>query len=224
LQELKKASLKDLIALARGQLEQLWVKCHLSPAEQNALSQPNDVVTDEVLDFYETQIARLEARYEEMKPILDKWEKRQAILKEKDEYERHLKDPNRFKKRFASKYEEQARNHIAKLPKISEVLYQEVKQWEIQHKTHFTIDGQRLIEVLEAAVREEADKKAAKPLRIGQSPSKLSATQSSSVLNQALSSSSRVRNNLHATQTLKKQNPPDQNRRDVLARSVRKPR
>lgn len=147
---MKKSSLERLICAAKTELESWLKKCHVSEEERKEFLCCEDYCyTDEVLETFERKISELQARHESMKPILQLLVKRQLIWNDQTEYTTLCQDPDRFKKPFALLHEEQIRKRVAKLPKLTELLLQQVRNWESENHTKFFFEGKSLTIELE---------------------------------------------------------------------------
>jgi len=155
LEALKRDKMKELIMIARAQLEELWDEISAPEQERNSyrrLHYTNDF-TELVLLKLEEEVKSLDVRAQVVRPIVDQIKRRKKILEEKIEFEVVSSDPARLlsKKRDPGRLlrEEKMRNMITKeLPKIESSLRAALHNWKEQHGTPFRYDGGDYLEIL----------------------------------------------------------------------------
>ena len=80
----------------------MWDEIEAGDADREAftaMAAEGEDVDEACWEAHQAQLAALEARAETMRPILRVHAKRQAILDDKDEYERIIADPTRLTSR-----------------------------------------------------------------------------------------------------------------------------
>lgn len=161
---LKSQMIATLMAEARQQITELWDQIN-APIDHRRSFEPftvesEDLFTDELLEQHEAYIGILQARLEQMKPILRLIERREQIVAERMEYEQLQKDPDRLKQRGAAltrqlmQEEKMARRIKRDLPKLTTVLLQKLEQWRKEHDEDFQYCGQVYLQVMERQEQE----------------------------------------------------------------------
>ena len=153
------ARLVDLIAGTRTTITTLWDELRWGTSQREEafnLYYINDVssYTDDLYLQHEQYITSLQTILEETRPMLKAVEKREAILKEKTEYETLMADPQRLLAKSSSAArlrEEKLERRVKKeLPAVNKRLREQCLQWETTYNKSFTIDGQRYVDILDA--------------------------------------------------------------------------
>ena len=154
LEELKRATIGQLVRDQRSDIEELWRKTNSSAAECASFDayfriQDDGQLTSEVLAKHEDYAASLKAKLRRMQPILDLIAKRESIIEERIELELLQKDPDRLKGRGATKQlmkEEKMNRRVTKeLPKITSILEETLRQWYVENKPDAE-EGQAMVE------------------------------------------------------------------------------
>lgn len=141
-----------LIIDARKKIEMLWEETNATKEQRSVFTgihvQDEDLMNDALLTEHEAYIKVLEDRLAQMKPLLDLISKREAVLKERMEYEECLKDPSRLQQRGMAvakqlmKEEKMAKRIKNDLPKYTMLLTKKLREWEQQHSEPFLYNGQ----------------------------------------------------------------------------------
>jgi protein regulator of cytokinesis 1 len=119
-----------------------------------------------LLDNHDAYAASLQARLEEMKPILRTIERREEILRERMEYEELQKDSERLKQRGAAmtkqlmKEEKMARRIKKELPKLTESLIEKLHEWKANHGESFVYHGDVYLSVMDVQEKKWQEYKA----------------------------------------------------------------
>jgi len=155
---LKADMIGKLITEARDTIESLWDETNATK-EQRDNFEPYSVKTealfnDELLEKHEEYIQVLEARLENMKPILKLIKHREEILRERMEYEELQKDPNRLQQRGASMTkqlmrEEKMARRIKGLPKLTRDLDEKLHEWKESNHEDFQYHSEVYLDVMQ---------------------------------------------------------------------------
>lgn len=158
LHSLKAEMLGNLIYEARETIRFLWDQTNTAPEFQLRFTpfnvQDEDLFDDELLERHDDYIETLEARLEQMKPILRLIERREAVLRDRLKYDDLQKDPDRLKQRGAAmtkqlmEEEKMAKRIKRDLPKLTETLREIVDEWKHVHKEDFQYKGEIYIDVM----------------------------------------------------------------------------
>ncbi|GKZ01472.1 hypothetical protein MPSEU_001097800 [Mayamaea pseudoterrestris] len=169
LKKIKSNMLDKLILDARSTIQSLWEETN-TPNEQRrsfeAFRVSESMFSDELLDEHEEYLAILQARLEEMKPIVRLIERREEILDERMEYEELQKDSERLQQRGASmtnqlmKEEKMARRIKKELPKLTESLLYQLAEWKAKHNEEFQYFGRVYLDVMDEQEEEWQEYKA----------------------------------------------------------------
>lgn len=164
LNEIKSHMLGKLIANVRSEIRELWELTNADQAYCESFEpmkvQSEDLFNDELLEKHEIYKRALEDRLEEMKPILRLIERREAIVKERMEYEDLQKDPDRLKQRGAAltrqlmEEEKMAKRIKRDLPRLTEILDGKISEWKEKHGEHFKYAGRYYLDIMEEQERE----------------------------------------------------------------------
>ena len=149
---LKEAMMGRLIVDARKRIGYLWEETNATE-EQRAAFQGMHVhdetqLNDELLSKHEQYILVLERKLEQMKPLLDVIDKREAVIEERMMYEQFIKDPTRLQQRGAAltrqlmKEEKMSRRIKKDLPRYTDHLYRKLKEWAQAHEEAFLYKGE----------------------------------------------------------------------------------
>lgn len=139
LQALKATMLGNLVDEARQLIRDLWDETNATTTMRDAFKamyfQNEADFDDELLEKHEDYIRVLQERLEKMKPIIKIIEDREAILRERMEYEELQKDSDRLKQRGAAMAkqlmeEEKMATRIKKhLPRLTKRLDHKLNEW-----------------------------------------------------------------------------------------------
>lgn len=148
---LKSEMLGNLIHEARETIRSLWKQTNATPECRQSFTafyvQNEDLFDDEILEKHEDYIGTLQARLEQMKPILRLIERREAVLRDRLEYEDLQKDSDRLKQRGAAMTKQlMAEEKMAKrikrdLLKLTETLTETLVEWKHVHDEDFQYKG-----------------------------------------------------------------------------------
>eukprot|EP01117_Protostelium_nocturnum_P012891 TRINITY_DN476_c1_g1_i1.p1 TRINITY_DN476_c1_g1~~TRINITY_DN476_c1_g1_i1.p1 ORF type:complete len:703 (+),score=314.31 TRINITY_DN476_c1_g1_i1:89-2110(+) len=148
MEELRRKSMEGLIMESRAKVEVLWDEMQYGEEDRTHYSNVLfcDEFTEENLDRLELEIKLLEEKAEKMRPILSLIQKREDLLKEKEEFLAISSDPARLlsKKRDPGRLlrEEKMRKVIEKeLPKMEKKLKESLLEWSNENQTDFLWNG-----------------------------------------------------------------------------------
>jgi hypothetical protein len=164
--KLKTEKLAEIIQRSLKKLEDVCDLCRFSHYEKRSLTSKFkfNPVCEETNELILAEIAIMETRYTELSPIFQLLEQRKKLLEEEAEYQRHLNDPDRFKKRFFLLQEEKLRRNVQKLPKLSEKILQLTLKYEQDYSTTLVLNNKRIIEEMNDYVGNlENQKQSVKP-------------------------------------------------------------
>lgn len=155
---LKAEMLGNLIAEARDVITDLWNQTNATPETQDSFKalhvRDESLYDDELLEKHDEYIATLQARLEQMRPILRLIERREVVLQERYEYEELQKDSERLKQRGAAMTKQlMAEEKMAKrikrdLPKLTEHLIEKLAEWNENHESDFQFKGEIYLDVI----------------------------------------------------------------------------
>ncbi|GAX21841.1 hypothetical protein FisN_30Hh041 [Fistulifera solaris] len=159
LQALKSQMLGKLIQEARDRIVELWEQID-APREYREQFTPfkiqlEDCFDDKLLEQHEEYAYNLYSRLEQMKPILRIIERREAIVRERFEYEELQKDPDRLQQRGAAmtrqlmEEEKMARRIKRELPRLTEVLIEKLIEWKDLNGEDFQYRGEKYLDLME---------------------------------------------------------------------------
>ncbi|KAL7580295.1 hypothetical protein ACA910_013025 [Epithemia clementina (nom. ined.)] len=141
----------QLIREAREEIEDLWDQIDADETYRRSFQaffvEAENEFDDELLDAHEIYVGQLNERLEERKPILRLIERREAIVKERMEYEQLQKDPERLKQRTAAvarqvmEEEKMARRIKRDLPKLTSILKEKLAEWKERQGEEFMYQG-----------------------------------------------------------------------------------
>jgi hypothetical protein len=171
LQERKAASMNDLIAAARRELDDLWKELRMSTGERAEFAAlAAGAPSEEVLQAHTAEIERLQLRLEHYRPLLGMINRRETLRHERHELDVAAADPSRLlsKNRHMAQqllHEEKLRKQIAKeLPAVEARLKTALADWENRYQQAFLWEGKRYLDMLDdeevAARRKKEDEKA----------------------------------------------------------------
>jgi protein regulator of cytokinesis 1 len=159
LRSLKSQMLGKLIEESRQTIEELWKQINAMPDMKRSFAsfyvKDESLYDDELLEKHEDYIETLEARLEQMKPILRLIERREVILAERIEYEEIQKDSDRLKQRGAELTKQlMAEEKMAKrikrdLPKMTDHLREKLLEWKQHHGEDFQFKGEVYLKVMD---------------------------------------------------------------------------
>ena len=155
---LKGQMMNQLLDECRERIAQLWEETNSTPEQRSAFAPyfVNDsaLFDDDLLEQHEEYTESLEARLEQMKPILRMIERREEILEERMEYEELQKDSDRLKQRGAAltkqlmKEEKMAKRIKRELPKLTAMLHSKLLTWKEEHGEQFLVHGKGYLEIM----------------------------------------------------------------------------
>jgi protein regulator of cytokinesis 1 len=159
LYSLKEVMMSRLIVEARKKIENLWEQTNATDEQKVAFRgmhvHDESQLNDELLSQHEAYIESLENKLEQMRPLLEVIEKREAIIQERMLYEDFLKDPTRLQQRGAAltrqlmKEEKMSRRIKKDLPKYTDHLSKKLKEWTDTHGEAFYYKGQDYLSLME---------------------------------------------------------------------------
>jgi len=149
---LKEAMMGRLIVDARKRIGSLWEETNATEEQRAAFRgmhvHDETMLNDELLSQHEEYILVLERKLEQMKPLLDVIDKREAVIEERMLYEQFIKDPTRLQQRGAAltrqlmKEEKMSRRIKKDLPKYTDHLDRKLKEWAQAHDEAFLYKGE----------------------------------------------------------------------------------
>ncbi|XP_061491020.1 protein regulator of cytokinesis 1-like isoform X2 [Rhineura floridana] len=149
LEELKKASLKEITLKVRQELENYWKKCFYAD-EQRSTFQAfyNDNFSEVLLNQHDEELLKMKDVYEKSKHIYDSVHKWEAIWNQFIELEKKSTDPSRLLNRGGNLLkDERERSKIQKqLLKLGEELTKSIANWEKENDSCFLINSQRFLD------------------------------------------------------------------------------
>jgi protein regulator of cytokinesis 1 len=160
LEALKKTSMRELIQSVRVQIAAVWDELQVTEeARRQFTVYYSDEITDDVLSWHEEMLSKWEDKLEEAKPILKLYDERRSLRTQKIQLEQSSADPKRLldTKKSATflLQEEKLRKRIEKdLPIIEDRLRSTILAWETKQGVPFTLNDQRLVDLLD---EEQAD-------------------------------------------------------------------
>jgi Ase1/PRC1/MAP65 family protein len=171
LHALKSQMLGNLILEARQTIIGLWDEMNATETFKKAFlpfgNTKDKEFTESALEEHENYIDYLKGQLEEMRPILRIIERRDAILRERKEYQELQQDSDRLKQRGAAltkqlmEEEKMARRIKRELPKLTSMLEEKLMEWEHQHHEKFQLRGENYIDVMERQENEWTEYKSA---------------------------------------------------------------
>jgi protein regulator of cytokinesis 1 len=166
---LKSEKIGNLIEEAREAISSLWDQINATPEQRRCFAsfyvQMESQMNDELLDKHEQYICTLQSRLEQMKPILRLIERREVVVRERQEYEELQKDSDRLKQRGAAmtrqlmEEEKMARRIKRDLPKLTEMLAEKLHEWKETHAEDFQFGGEVYLAVMDQQEEEWDDYK-----------------------------------------------------------------
>jgi protein regulator of cytokinesis 1 len=155
---LKADMIGKLVIEARETIEGLWDETNATKDQRSSFEpysvESEALFNDELLEKHEEYIQVLEARLENMKPILKLIKHREDILRERMEYEELQKDPNRLQQRGASMTkqlmrEEKMARRIKGIPKLTRDLEEKLLEWKDANHEDFQYHGEVYLDVMQ---------------------------------------------------------------------------
>jgi hypothetical protein len=151
--------LAELVSGLRERIAALWEELRFSEETTAEFSAFQIKKLDEACwEAHKEYLSELEGKAESMRPILSIVVKREAILADKDEYQKIISDPSRLTSRrggAARLHEEKLERRIKRdLPKATAKLCSMVQQWETDNDQHFVLNGERILDSLQEQVEE----------------------------------------------------------------------
>lgn len=172
---LKSQMLGELIEEAREKIQTLWKQIEATPKQRQSFEEFNIKteieMTEELLERHDDYIGKLELRLEQMKPIRRLIERREIIVRERMEYENLQKDSDRLKTRGAAltrqlmEEEKMARRIKRDLPRLTELLTEQLLEWKESHNEDFLYGGQPYLDAMDRQEEEWSQYKANELLR-----------------------------------------------------------
>lgn len=157
LKEIRVKSLGKVISSIRGEIESLWREIAIDGEEQRreefeAFYLPVVALQDESVEEHEAYCVALKARVDEMRPLLAKIARREAVVQERIELEHIMCNPERLKERGPAarqerKREEEMIGRVNKLEKLTKEITNGVTMWE-EHNGPFNYGSQRYLDLI----------------------------------------------------------------------------
>jgi protein regulator of cytokinesis 1 len=158
LHALKSQMIGNLIEEAREAISSLWDQINATPEQRRDFApfyvHMESQLNDELLEKHEEYIVTQQSRLEQMKPILRLIERREAVVRERQEYDVLQKDSDRLKQRGAAmtrqlmEEEKMARRIKRDLPKLTEMLVEKLHEWKETHAEDFKFGGEVYLDVM----------------------------------------------------------------------------
>lgn len=155
---LKEVMMGRLIVEARKKIEDLWDQTNATDEQKAGFHgmhvHDESLLNDELLSQHEGYIQSLEKKLEQMRPLLEVIEKREAIIQERMQYEEFLKDPTRLQQRGSAltrqlmKEEKMSRRIKKDLPKYTDHLNKKLRDWASAHGEAFLYKGQDYLSLM----------------------------------------------------------------------------
>ena len=141
----------EIIAHARGELEQLWEQAGANDSDKEQCpAYFSNEINDDVFRGIEEAIEVWTARYVCMLPLLSLIEKRESFTSTRDKLAAIEADPMRFKKsKMLMEAEKYRKTLKSKRPAIVQELYHNIVAWEAQYGP-FCPKGMRYLDVIRA--------------------------------------------------------------------------
>jgi protein regulator of cytokinesis 1 len=167
---IKSEMIGNLIEEAREAISTLWDQINATPEQRRCFApfsvQMETQLNDELLEKHEEYIGSLQSRLEQMKPILRLIERREVVVRERQEYEELQKDSDRLKQRGAAmtrqlmEEEKMARRIKRDLPKLTELLVEKLHEWKETHDEDFQFGGEVYLDAMDRQEEEWDEYKA----------------------------------------------------------------
>lgn len=148
-------SVGKIIAGLRQDIEALWEEFGVIEDETRSQEFPGfyedvELLQDEAIDEHEEYCASLRARMEQIRPFLQKIQKRETVVKERVELEHIQLNPERLQARGMHAREERKREEamagrVKNLDKLTEQLVAALEEWEKENGA-FMYAGERYID------------------------------------------------------------------------------
>jgi protein regulator of cytokinesis 1 len=155
---LKHDMIGKLVAEARTTISSLWDETNATEVQRSSFKPfavyNEALFNDELLEKHEEYIEVLQARLNDMKPILKLIKHREDIVHERMEYEELQKDPNRLQQRGGSitkqlMKEEKMARRIKSLPKLTKDLEDKLKEWKETNHEDFQYHSEIYLDVMQ---------------------------------------------------------------------------
>ena len=166
--EVKKERLKPMIESERAKISELFDKLHFSTKQRLefvALSTPESLFTEDVLDSHEEYSTKLEEQYKLQAPIMVLLEKRELWMS----YGEIITQPkptkfsnSRMQRQWQQERIKQENTFKKHLPKLDEKLLQRLEQWYNDHGTHLEYDGKEFYTIIANSIENRENHSKAK--------------------------------------------------------------
>lgn len=153
LREIRKNSLEQVISTLRYEINLLWTEIGIITDEAKSSEYSDYFVavedlSDEAVEQHETYFTELKSKVEELRPLLLKIAKREAIVEERIELEHIMLNPERLTARGPNaredrKKEELMQGRVKNLEKITKETLAQVATWEEHSGVPFCYGGER---------------------------------------------------------------------------------
>ena len=140
LQEIRSTSLSRVIGSIRNDIVELWGEAGIDSFETRTAEFPTffeaiESLDDSSVETHEEYFKSLKARVEELRPLLQKVSRREAVVMERIELEHIQLNPERLKARGPNAREERKREEgmttrVKNLEKNTKELLLQIKEWE----------------------------------------------------------------------------------------------
>lgn len=149
-EEMKRENIGKFVNKIKEELVVEYERCYIPQEQQEAFFALSTNVSEELLELYETELARLKKYYDDHKEILEKFQKWRLMWKELIDLEVKASDPNRFNNRGGQLLaEERKRKTLQKgLPKVEKELIEMNCKYSDQEGNKFKIFGTNLDEFI----------------------------------------------------------------------------
>ncbi|KAL0965716.1 hypothetical protein UPYG_G00284810 [Umbra pygmaea] len=163
LTELQKARLGDVIGKVRQELVALWDECNLGPEQREPFNSYfcDNHFTEELLAVHDAELLKAKKYYDQIKPLLEAFQKWERFWSLFQEFEKKANDPNRFSNRGGALLKEaKEKVKVQKmLPKLEEELRSGVEAWEKDHGSAFLVRGQGVMTYISSQWEEHKEQR-----------------------------------------------------------------
>ncbi len=160
LQDIRTKCLAKVIASIRTDISSLWdevgIECDEQRQEECPIFFMNiEELDDSSVDVHEQYYTTLKSRVEELRPLLNKISRREAVVLERIELEHIQLNPERLKARGPNaredrKREEAMTNRVKNLEKNTKDLLAQISNWEETNGTPFIFAGEKYSDRVQA--------------------------------------------------------------------------
>eukprot|EP00949_MAST-11_sp_MAST-11-sp1_P004640 g4640.t1 len=169
MKELKMQRLVPLVHKCREQITALWEELHFRPSAEICKISDEDM-TESVLEEHESYIETLKRRAEQQRPIMELINKRERILREREELEspseaRNLDSRSRNNFKRLAREEKMRKRIKVLLPKLTEELLGKLEEWKQEYEAPLTFDGEEYLQRMRRQKEEYVAKKNAEKQR-----------------------------------------------------------